>query len=278
MTTWTRSLAAIALLALLALSAPAAEPPAPDTAAYQALARKGISELVTEADSAIKARGGARADDAQLFLAWDAPWGTRHAHTARMPACADSAVEDTLYLSLRTGRAADRFAGFTALLEVHATGADTLGPWWHMKNKSGANAGALRVEWAATKTWAGTAQPFRSPGQGFATLENRQSEARLRIIFAVSLVDARAIAADTVYTLARVMLQHHPERKLAGCDRPVVIEWAQATLAFGPKDEPTVSRGERLVSYAGPYSLTEPFHGPRTRVWKPAKPGAAGSK
>ena len=64
-------------------------------------------------------------------------------------------------------------------------------------------------------------------------------------------------------------LRHRPERSLAGCSQPVCVEWAAATLAFGPKDEPAVRRGERLVAYAGPYAICEAFRGPQVPVWKP---------
>jgi hypothetical protein len=232
---------------------------------------QGLSRILAHADSVVRARGGARADDAQLFLSWNAPWGLRRAQRERMPACADSTREDTLYMCVRTGRASDEFTSFTATLVVHATGADSLGDWWKMRSKGGVNPGSLRVEWAAQNDWSGAPQPFRVTGQGFTTLENGPYAARLRMIYAVPLPDAAPISADAFYALARVILQHRPDRKLAGCDRPVVIEWAEATLGFGPRDEPRVSRGERVVSFAGPYSLTEPFHGARTEAWKPGR-------
>jgi hypothetical protein len=55
----------------------------------------------------------------------------------------------------------------------------------------------------------------------------------------------------------------------------VVVEWTKATLAFGLKDEPTVSRGERFVSYGGPYSLSDQFRGLKTQTWKPPPPAPA---
>jgi len=232
-----------------------------------------MAELLAEADSAVRARGGARADDAQLLLSWNAPWGAPRARDVRMPACEDSLQADTLYLSVRTGRAAERFTGFTARLLVHATGTDTLGPWWSMKSRGGSNPGALRVEWVALQDWPGAQSPFHAQGQGLVQLENDRGVARLDMVYAVPMEAAVPISPDVVYTLGRVVLLHHPQRRLTGCDRPVVIEWAKGTLAFGLKDEPSVSRGARFVSYGGPSSLADDFRGPRVPVWRPPGSG-----
>ena len=163
-----RSWRAASLLALATFACPGPAPAA-DSLVVR-VAPRPMARMLAEADSAVRARGGARADDAQLFLSWDAPWGTARARRSRMPACRDSAVGDTLYLCMRTGRAAQVFTGFTARLVVHATGADTLGPWWHMQGRGGANPGALRVEWAALRDWPGAVGPFRAQGQGLVQL------------------------------------------------------------------------------------------------------------
>jgi len=94
-------------------------------------------------------------------------------------------------------------------------------------------------------------------------------------VFAVAYEAAGPVAADSVYSLCRVIFKHRPARRLAGCDQPVCIEWARATLAFGAKDEPEVSRGERFVAFAGPYAICEPFKGPRVAAWKPPKTATA---
>lgn len=232
-----------------------------------------FSRILSQADSAVKARGGPRAENAQLYLSWNAPWGEKRAQAVRMPACNDSLVQDTLYLSVLAGRSAERFTGFTAQLLVHATGNDTLGPWWHMESRGGENPGAMSVEWAAQTPWA-RRQPFRNTGQGFVILDHTSTTARLRMVYAVPYDQSGPIAPDSVYTLARVILKHKPERRLAGCAQPVVIEWAQSTLAFGPKDEPSVSRGERFVTFSGPVTLAEPFRGARVQSWKPKAPAA----
>ena len=233
----------------------------------------GLQRVLTQSDSAVKARGGPRADEAQLYLTWSTPWGTRRAAQARTPACADSTREDTLVLSMVTGRDAERFTGFTAQLVFHATGSDTLGPWWHMEGKGGENAGSLRTEWATNPQFTWT-QPFRAQGQGFVILERTPTSARLKMVYAVPYEAATPVRRDTLYSLCRVILKHRPDRALAGCSQPVCVEWADATLAFGAKDEPRVRRGERFVSFAAPYAICEPFRGPRVEAWKPKLPPA----
>ncbi len=255
-------------------AAPGPAPPAarPDTSG-DSLTRVlrspgGFQRVLMASDSAVRARGGARADQAQMFLSWSAPWGSRRASQSRLPACADSMVEDTLVLSVVTGRVAERFTGFTAQLMFRSTGSDTLGPWWHMEGKGGANAGSLRAEWATHPSF-GWRQPFRTQGQGFVVLDRTPTSARLRMVYAVPLELAAPIAADSLYALARIILKHRPERALAGCSQPVCVEWSDATLAFGPKDEPHVRRGERFVAYSGPYAICEPFRSRRVEAWKP---------
>jgi hypothetical protein len=239
---------------------------------------RSINEELAEADSILRARGGSHANDAQLFLSWDAPWGTRRARRERRPACRDSAVADTLYLCMQTGRPSEKFQGFTAELNVRAMAGDTLGPWWHMQGKGGHNPGAMRVEFASTQDW-GVPQPFQHVGQGFVVLEPSGPVARVRLIFAVPSDAAGPVEAKPVYALARVILLHRPERALAGCSQPVVIEWTKATLAFGLRDEPMVARGERYVTFSGPFSLADAYRGaPAPKSWKPPAPTAPAKK
>jgi len=260
--------ALLALLPVLAGLVAAGGARAADTLVVRVPTDRSMARMLAEADSAVRARGGARADDAQLFLSWNAPWGGRRAQRAHEPACGDSLRGDTLYLCMRTGRAAEKFTGFTARLLVHATGTDTLGAWWHMQGK-GANPGALRVEWAALQDWPGAVAPFRVQGQGLVQLTPERAVARLDMVYAVPLADAVPVRADAIYTLGRIVLLHRPERRLAGCDRPVVIEWQKGSLAFGLKDEPSVARGERFATFGGPYVLADAFRGPRVPAWKP---------
>ena len=249
-------------------------PTLPDTLHGKRL--KPIAQELAEADSMLRLRGGSHAENAQLFLSWDAPWGQKRARRERRPACADTTVEDTLYLCVQTGRDAEQFQGFTAEIMVRATGIDTLGAWWHMQGaaKGGQNPGAMRVEWAALQDW-GAPQPFQQQGQGFILLDPSRSVARVRLIYAVPGGGHAPIQPQAVYVLARLVLKHMPQRGLSGCTSPVVVEWTKATLAFGLKDEPEVSRGERFVGYGGPYSLSDQFRGLKTKTWKPPAPTPA---
>jgi hypothetical protein len=279
-------LAALVLLPLAALARAAPPEPVPppltpasaaaDSAARARAAANPIRRVLDEADSAMRVQGGPRGGgDAQLLLSWNAPWGARRAQRARMPACADSTREDTLFLSFMPGRSARRFTGFTAQLAIRATGGDTLGAWWHMESKGGSNPGSLRAEWAAAPGF-GWRQPFPVGGQGFTLMERTPESVRLRLVFAVPADQAGPVAADSVYALCRLIFKHRPERRLAGCGQPVCVEWSAGTLAFGPRDEPRVQRGERFVGFGGPATLCEPFKGPRVEAWKPrAKPAAA---
>jgi hypothetical protein len=284
-----RALVAITLLVAIALLRPllvhaapaAARAMAPDTSSDSLRrvlrAPGGLQRVLSRSDSLVKAQGGARADEAQLYLSWNAPWGARRAAQARTPACRDSTVEDTLYLSVVTGRTAERFTGFTAQLLFHASGNDTLGPWWHMEGRGGENAGSLRAEWATNPAF-GWKQPFRVAGQGFVMLDRTPSAARLRMVYAVPYEGGAPVVADSIYALARVILRHRPDRALAGCAQPACVEWADATLAFGAKDEPHVRRGERFAGFGAGNAVCEPFRGPRVEAWKPKTPPAPATK
>lgn len=227
-----------------------------------------IARALAEADSATRVNGRFVTDHTQLFISWNGPWGTPRATRSRMPSCADTAAGDTLYLGVQFGRSAEHFTGFTATLLVHATGVDTLPPWWHMESKGGENPGAMRVEWAASAPWV-TVQPFRVVGQGAAILDHDRAKGRLRLVYAVPFEQAAPVAADSVYTLARIILSHRKSAQIPGCKQPVVLEWAQSTLAFGLKDESAVAKGERWVSFSAPYAATETFRRNSAKPWSP---------
>lgn len=240
----------------------------PDSIAHPIHRSGTLTRLMQQADSVVKAQGGPRGENAQLFLSWNAPWGSKRAQQARTPACSDSTREDTLFLSFLPGRVGKHFAGFTGQLHFRATGNDTLGPWWHFEGKGGENAGSLRVEWAAAPGF-GWRQPFASSGQGGLLLDRTPAVVRLKMVFAVPYEGTVAVAPDSIYTLCRLILKHRPSRHLAGCEQPVCVEWGMASLAFDLKDEPEVRRGERFVAYGGPYAICEPFKGPHATAWKP---------
>jgi len=227
-----------------------------------------LQKLLAQADSAVKARGGSHAENSQLYLSWNAPWGMRRATAVRMPDCRDSTRADTLYLSFYPGRTVDYFTGFSADLRFVAAGADSLGPWWHMESKGGENGGNLAVEWGPSDAMPGR-QPWPVPGRGFAMIDRTPAAMRLRLLYAMAVNDAVPIDSATTYTLCRVILRHRPARKLAGCEQAVCVEWSKATLGYGLKDEPEVRRGERFVSYGGPIGICEPFREASVQAWKP---------
>ena len=238
--------------------------------------------LMAEADSSLKLRGGSHAENTQLYLSWNAPWGMKRAAKTRMPACADSTRADTLYLSFYPGRSAEHFTGFTGELKFLATGNDTLGPWWHMESKGGENGGNVLVEWGPSPDIPGR-QPWPTGGRGFALMDHTPSAMRLRLLFAMTLDDAGPLDSTATYTLCRLIIRHHRVGTLAGCAQPMAVQWTKATLGYALNDEPEVRRGERLVSYSGPYSICEPFHDEAsTKAWKPpagyAPPKPPGSK
>jgi hypothetical protein len=230
-----------------------------------------LQKLLEQADSTVKAHGGVHAENAQLFLAWNAPFGMKRSSPVCMPACGDSLRPDTLYLSFYPGRRAEYFTGFSGDLKFLATGQDTLGPWWHMESRGGENGGNVSVEWGPSGDMPGV-QPWAVPGRGFALIDRTPTMMRLRLVFALAVNDAAPIDSAATYTLCRVIVKHRPSRHLAGCGQPVCVQWAKATFGFGLKDEPEVARGERFVSYGGPLSICDPFREPAVQAWRPKTP------
>jgi len=231
---------------------------------------KNYQQMLDRADSVLKARGGSHAEDAQLFVAWGAPWGMPHASSVLTPACADTTAIDTLYLSFYPGRASEHFTGFSALLDFHSVSGDTLGSWWHMESKGGENGGNLQVEFGPSPTIPGK-QAWTQSGQGFSMLERTPTNMRMRILFAVSLDQAGPIDANGTYTLCRVLVRHRRAGRLAGCGQPVCVELASARLGFALKDEPEVKRGERFASYGAGAKGCDTLRGPRLPAWQPHK-------
>lgn len=261
------STARILLLSSLVLLSLAAE--TSSQGAAPSAPKRPMAELLAHADSVVKQQGGPRAEKALLFLTWNAPYGMRGARDTR-PARVKAAGIDTLYLAFMPGRASDSFNGFTADLIFRAAPGDTLGPWWHME-KTGENAGALMAQFGPDASFP-QRQPWKVAGQGFVKLDRTPTTAKLRMVFAVPNGEGAALKADSVYTLARVLLKH--ERDLPGRTQPVCVEWGTAGLAFRLKDEPQVKRGERFVGYASRDGGVCSAYRGRIEPWRPGKPGA----
>jgi hypothetical protein len=229
---------------------------------------RSMNEMLAEADSALRARGGSHAEHAQLYLSWNAPYGMPRASSQRAPVCGDTTAVDTLYLSFLPGRTTDSFTGFSAELRFHATGGDTLGPFWHMEGKGGANPGNLQVEFGPSETIPGV-QPWTVAGQGLAFLDHTPDAMRLRTIFAVAFEQRSHVDSARVYTLCRILVRHRRTATLAGCEQPVCVEWASARFGFALKDEPEVRRGERFVVWGRDATACDASRGPRAPVWRP---------
>ncbi|MBI5170945.1 MAG: hypothetical protein HZA61_15755 [Candidatus Eisenbacteria bacterium] len=235
--------AAAVLLAAAAAGTSHADGTRPDTT-HRAV--RPMVEVMTEADSAVRARGGARADAARLLLSWRAPWGAKRATQELRPSLADTTAEDTLYLCFRPGRTSPTFNGFTATLEFHCAPGDTLGPFWHFE-KTGANAGGLAVQFGPEPRFPGP-QPWTGPGMGRPAWEHTSEGGKLRLVFAVPYTQPGAVDSSGVYALGRVLIRHK-RAALAGARQPICIEWKEASLAFALKDEPIVRQGERFVTW-----------------------------
>lgn len=251
-------------------SAPPASAPTPaaPTSGPKSPEMGWLERELHEADSLLALRGGrAHADSARLYLTWNAPWGQRRARDQHVNSCAGRDSADTLYLSFLPGRASRGFNGFTALLQIHPAAGDTLGPWWQFE-RTGANAGALALQFDLDSTFSAP-QPWKVAGVPHLSYVRSEGAASLRLVYAVPRPQARPIAADTVYTLGRLIFRHR--RDLPGCSQPVCIEWKESSLAFALKDEPIVRVGERVASWNSPGSAAcDPVRGARRPAsWRP---------
>lgn len=265
---------------LLAASTVGAQAPAPERLPASAViervtpdsARRGtpvnMDSVLSEAEAAVRARGGVRADSARLLLTWKRPWGVRGAQTNWVPNCGDSTTVDTLYLSFRPGRTSERFNGFSGTLHFRPLPGDSLGPYWNFE-KGGANAGGVAIEFGPDDTFAWP-QPWKSRGIGQIFASREGPAVRLLFVYAVNFLEPGAVHADSVYVLGRVLFRHR-RSQLDGCAQPVCVEWSEASLAFAMRDEPRVSRGERFVGWGDRGAAAcVPYRGPgRTRAWQP---------
>lgn len=253
--------------AVSADSVAAAAPSAP--AAPAAPRVRPMVELLTEADSVVRARGGAHAEHARLLLSWRAPWGQPRATTTLMPALRDTNGADTLYLCMRPGRTSPTFNGFMATLEFRCAPGDTLGAFWAFE-RTGANAGALGVQFGPEPEFP-CPQPWVTAGVGRPAWTHTPTGGQLKLVFAVPYTQSGPVDSAGVYALARVLIRHNRAR-LSGSAQPMCIEWTESSLAFALKDEPIVRQGERFVSWNSPRgAVCDSWrNAARPESWKPA--------
>lgn len=243
---------------------------APDSAGHASPApvKRPIQAVLVEADSVVRARGGAHAEHARLFLSWRSPWGQVGATDALQPALDDTAATDTLYLCMQPGRSSPTFNGFMATLEFRCAPGDTLGDFWAFE-RTGVNAGGLAVQFGPQPEFP-CPQPWTTPGMGRPAWTRTATGGRLRLVFAVPYTQAGAVDSAGVYALARVLIRHQRAR-LGGSAQPMCIEWTESSLAFALKDEPVVRRGERFVSWNSPRgAVCDPWRVPgKPESWSP---------
>lgn len=242
-------------------------PARPDTAPLTDESRRAIAV----AESTVRANGGARADHASLLLTWKAPYGQKGAVSALLPALADTAAADTLYLCMIPGRTSPTFNGFTATLRFRCVTGDTLGDFWRFE-RTGANAGALAVQFGPQPGLA-FPTPWIAQGVGKPAWVPEKNGAVLKLVFAVPYTQSAGVDSAKAYCLARVFIRHKGA-KLSGRAQPMCIEWEESSLAFALRDEPVVRRGERFVSWNSPHGdACGAFGGPaKPAPWSPAKP------
>ena len=180
------------------------------------------------------------ADEGRLFLSWHAPYGMAGARESLVASCEDTSRVDTLYLCYETGRDAPRLYGITAEIVFWPQVPDTLGPFWDFR-PGGANDHGVRVEFAVGGSMPMPAA-WSTRGFGGDSYGWRPASGRLRLIYAQPSVQAAPVQAGRRYCFARLLISHR-NPGLAGCRKPVCVEWAMAKLAFGPRDEPAVTRG-----------------------------------
>ena len=208
----------------------------------------------------------------QLYLSWNAPYGTQRAAANIDAACGDTSRVDTLYLSFDPGKDAPDFRGLSANLYFHAEEGATLADHW--KKGSGINGSPLRVifesdpEREFITLW--TPQAAGAPFYDFVS-----GSGRLRIIYAISGGSGDGVKHGKVHGFARVLVRR-PAEGASGCGVPMCVEWHSSWLAYNLKDEKDANKGDRWVSMNSPQGkVCDPIREVvGAKVWKPGgKPG-----
>ena len=202
--------------------------------------RNMLRSLGSLAVLAVLLAAPAMAGESQIYVSWHAPHGSPRATDNNNWACSDSTRTDTLYLSFDPGRNSRTFNGFTATLFFHALKGDSLPPYWRMSTARGDTA-SVRMQADPDPNFA-CPQPWAVAGMGRALYLWTPNFGRLTLIYAVGTRQAIPVDSGKVYCLARVLIRHGTPR-IAGCGRPLCIEWAQAGLAFRVGEDQRVRMG-----------------------------------
>ena len=212
----------------------------------------------------------ARADDAQIYLSWHAPWGQPGA-TDTLTAGCDTSRVDTLWLAFDYGKASPSFLGVNGTLVFHPPLGDTLDGWW--KREWGKSTPQQIRVMFPPRPDIHYAQPFHSGGMGGTMWDSLKAESRLRFIYAIPYRSAVSISRAT-YWIARVILEHPPASDPA-CGKPVCIEWTEAEITFDVGLDRTFVRNgtHRFVSLNSPGgAVAVPYREVnRLKGWQPPK-------
>lgn len=183
------------------------------------------------------------AQEPRLFMSWGAPYGTAGAREW-VPAPCGGAGRDTLFLCFDPGRARTPLIAATATLRLWPAEGDTLAPHWRFPAIPPDS--LVRIE-LAPETVPGAERVWTAAGMGGARYRSTRDGGTLRLIYAVRVADADTLSGGRLYALARLLFARPPSGP--GCDRPLCVEWEEATLAFGEQEEPTVVAGVRFTGW-----------------------------
>ncbi len=165
----------------------------------------------------------------RIFLTAGAPYGAPGARTTLAPVCGDTTWRDTLYLCFEPAEDESTFYGFSAVFYVYAQPGDTLGSFWSMGH-GGVNNGGLTVSFGPDESFP-QPQPWTTQGIGSALFDRTRESARFRFLYVMPLHHAGPVEAGRRYVLGRILLgARHPG--LTGCEKPVCIEWHDATIQY----------------------------------------------
>jgi hypothetical protein len=211
----------------------------------------------------------ARADDAQIYLSWHAPWGEPGA-TDTLTANCDTTQTDTLWLSFDPGRTAPTFLSMGGDLLFHPAVGDTLSDWW-LRNYGMGRPPFIGME-MDPQPGLGYEQPYRINGGGGTAYFAEAAGTRLAMIYATPYMSGVGVVPKR-YVYARLLLKR-PASVHTACHEPVCIEWADADLYFDSSKSGTVrvvSGGHRFVSLNSPGGAVSRTYekAAALRTWKP---------
>lgn len=177
----------------------------------------------------------------EIFLTWNAPYGSPRATDQLNRACAgeNGPHADTLYLAYRLRESRDELIGVEGSIYIHAQFDDTLSAAW-----DDAELGKI-PDWLTAEFPTGNEEGFRagwqSTGMGFPLYFKEETRGLFRAIYAVRADRAAPIEAGPIYTFARLIIDRHSS-EFEDCDQGLCVEWIDAVFTFGI-NLPTV-RGE----------------------------------